>query len=178
MAVTSNIYEPIKKSHILWIFFETKYEVFHVLHKNCRLDWPGTVVCVFFLFFQSQVCLSFMKGRFMEAVALNLNYPCDNSPTVSQSVCLLRHTHTHRFIFTVGGWLHSGANKVLCTFFCKCVYIRQRYTHDEDIVTTELSVVQPLVYWRCHANVLVRVRECIPNRDSSLSSISRPIIHP
>lgn len=127
MAVTSNIYEPIKKSHILWIFFETKYEVFHVLHKNCRLDWPGTVVCVFFLFFQSQVCLSFMKGRFMEAVALNLNYPCDNSPTVSQSVCLLRHTHTQIYLYS--GWVAPQWCKQSAVHFFLQVCVHQAALH-------------------------------------------------
>lgn len=84
----------------------------------------------------------------MEAVAPNLNYPCDNSPTVSQLVCLLRHTYTN-----IDLSLHWEDGSVVVQtkyraqfFLCKCVYIRQRYTHDKDIVTTELSVVQLLVY--------------------------------
>lgn len=84
-----------------------------VLHKYCRPDcrevlYRGSSVFFFFSFSQSQGCFSFMKGRFREAVVLVWTIPVITASRMRESVCLLKHTHTHihithKCIFTVGG---------------------------------------------------------------------------
>lgn len=87
------------------------------LHKYCRPDCREVLYrgsCVFF-FFQSQGCFSFMRGRFREAVVLVWTIRVITASRMNESVCLLKHTHTQKFIFTVGGWLYSSVNTVKYT---------------------------------------------------------------
>lgn len=116
-----------------------------VLHKNCRSDCREVLYrgsCVYFsLFFsrQSQVCISFMKGRFREAVALNLNYPCDNSLYSERVSVSPERTHADLSLQWAAG--STAVQTKYCACVCACVsgsvtcMMRTLFCH-----TTELSL--------------------------------------